>query len=174
VGLFYRHRVVKVREILNRLSGFSTPLGGVQWDPPALEIEAARRTLSYLEDRRVLYAPSSVEIPEHCIQSVLGIREHLTHELGQLRGDDLGPHLRAMRAACRKFLNALQALDARFDMLGSYMGFPEWVFLTALGELRGIFGVQIGQIAAMFNLDVEEPLAAILPIVDDNSDGIDH
>jgi hypothetical protein len=42
----------------------------------------ARRVISYLEDRRVLYNPTELEVPQHCIQSVLDIRHFLSHELG--------------------------------------------------------------------------------------------
>ena len=34
---------------------------------------------------------------------------------------------------------------------------------SALGEMRGTFGVHVGKIAAEFKLDVEDRLAEILP-----------
>jgi hypothetical protein len=34
-----------------------------------------------------------------------------------------------------------------------------WIFLSAIGELRGNFGVMIGQISTTYGLDVEEDLA---------------
>jgi len=158
---------LKFREIINRLSGFSTPLGGVQWEPAVLEVEAARRVIAYLEDRRVLYEESTAEMPDHCVQSVLQMRETLTHEVGGLKADgDLAPHLRAMRAACRKFLSVIGELDAEIQPFRHYMGYQEWVFLIALGEMRGVFGVQVGQVAAMFEFDVEDPLATIIPTAD--------
>ena len=35
--------------------------------------------------------------------------------------------------------------------------------LNAIGELRGVFGVMIGQIAKAYGLDVEDDLAQIIP-----------
>jgi len=65
---------VKFSEIANRLTGISTPLVGVSWQPTDLEVSAARRVIAFLEDRRVLYAPDSLEVPSHCVESVLEIR----------------------------------------------------------------------------------------------------
>ncbi len=55
----------------------------------------ARHVLAYLEDRRVLYAPWNLEIPEHCIDSILEIRHFLTDQLGHLddKDEDIAPHL---------------------------------------------------------------------------------
>ena len=48
---------MKFSEIAGRLSGFSTPIFGVQWEPPVIDRDVARRVISFLEDRRVLYDP---------------------------------------------------------------------------------------------------------------------
>jgi len=63
------------REIASRITGLSVPVFGVQWNPPDAERSAARRVLAFLEDRRVLFVPSEMEVPEHCVAAVLGIRE---------------------------------------------------------------------------------------------------
>jgi hypothetical protein len=46
---------MKFSEIANRLTGISTPLGGVSWQSSDLEVSAARRVIAFLEERRVLY-----------------------------------------------------------------------------------------------------------------------
>ncbi|HTW32545.1 MAG TPA: hypothetical protein VMD76_12760, partial [Candidatus Sulfotelmatobacter sp.] len=38
-----------------------------------------------------------------------------------------------------------------------------WTFYSALGEMRGTFGVHLAKIAAEFKLDIEDRLATILP-----------
>jgi hypothetical protein len=48
-----------------------------------------------------------------------------------------------------------------------------WTFGSALGELRGTFGVHVAKIAAEFKLDVEDKLAAILPANADADTGDD-
>ena len=49
-----------------------------------MEIAAARWVIAFLEDRRVLYAPEEMEVPSHCVQSVIEIRHHLSDVLGKL------------------------------------------------------------------------------------------
>ena len=87
---------MKFTEIANRLTGISTPFGGASWQPAELEVAGARRVIAFLEDRRVLYDPCQMEIPDHCVRSVIEIRHCLTEELGKLEGrTELSASLRA-------------------------------------------------------------------------------
>ena len=159
---------MKFSEIANRLTGISTPLGGVSWQATELEVSAARRVVSFLEDRRVLYAPDEMEVPSHCVHSVMDIRRFLSSELGKLdAGSEFAASLRAMRAACRKFLERV-GVDGREAVLyaNRHGHWASWTFYSALGELRGTFGVHLARIAARFRLDIEDNRAAILPAKD--------
>jgi hypothetical protein len=70
-----------------------------------LEITGARRVMGFLEDRRMLYEPSEMEVPSYGIHSVIEIRYRLRVGLGKQDGSsELAPSLRTMRAACRKVL----------------------------------------------------------------------
>lgn len=163
---------MRFKEVLARLTGLSVPIFGAQWNPPELEVTKARRILSYLEDKRVLYNPSELEVPRHCVDSVIDIRHFLTNEIADLpEKSALATQLRAMRAACRKFLDMLddrgpQIVDAAWRP-GHW---ASWHFSTALGELRGVFGIHVAQIAAEHGLDVEKELASILPLEDKEDD----
>lgn len=75
---------MKFSEMGRRLTGVTSPFFGVSWNPSEAEVTTARRVISFLEDRRVLYRPTEMEVPEHCIQSVLEIRRFLTVELSHL------------------------------------------------------------------------------------------
>lgn len=156
---------MKFQEIASRLTGFSTPVFGVQWNPPESQRAVARRVIAFLEDRRVLFVPSEMEVPGHCVQSILRIREFLTQELGGLDSDQpLAQSLRAMRAACRKCLATVEADDRRIIEFGAhYNHYASWIFNGAIGELRGVFGIHIATLAVAHGLDVEGDLASILP-----------
>jgi hypothetical protein len=167
---------MKFSEIANRLTGFSTPIVGVSWLPAELEVSAARRVIAFLEDRRVLYEPGQMEVPSHCVQSVLEIRHRLSDELGKLDSNsELAASLRAMRAACRKFLGRVGTDDRDVIHFANDHGhYASWTFYGALGELRGTFGLHLAKIAAAFKLDVEDNLASILPANADTDIGEDY
>lgn len=160
---------MKFKEVLGRITGFSVPVFGVSWNPPEPENLAARRVLSFLEDRRVLYNPHCLEVEGQCVQSVLEIRRFLTEEIGRLAdGSKLADHLRGIRAVCRKFLDDLR--DPRFGGRGLPTS-HEARFFTVLGELRGGIRLHVAAIAVMHGLDVKGDLASLLP--QENADDAD-
>ena len=159
---------MKFAEIVKRLTGISTPIFGVSWTPVESERMVAKRVISQLEDRRVLYVPSEMEIPSHCVSSVMEIRRLLTTAISDLSDDsELAKSLRAMRAACRKFLVTVSS-DERIIHFGAHQGhYESWHFNGAVGELRGVFGIHLAQVASRYGLDIEDELASILPVPDD-------
>ncbi len=142
-------------EIARRLTGFQTPLFGISWTPPASDRESIRKLITFLEDRRVLYQDHHREITPHVTRSVLEIRDELTRTLQELSEDSAAsPSIRAMRAACRRFL------DETTKWHRDYMEPPIWM---ALGELRGQFGLHLAQLCVKYGIDVESEIASILP-----------
>jgi len=155
---------MKFDEITSRLTGISCPIFGVSWNPPESERKIARRVIAFLEDRRVLFSPYDFEVPDQCIHSVIEMRHYLTTELqGIDAAHEIAQTLRAMRAACRKFLD-----DDPWH--GSPRGYASRHMLeNGLGELRGVFGIHVAKLSAEYGLDVEDDLAAILPSIDEES-----
>jgi hypothetical protein len=169
---------IKAKSLASRISGFSIPVigGGLQWTPTEPERETVRKLLSFLEDRRALYVDYCLEIEDQVAQSVLKIREELTKTLQALPegSKGVGP-LRAMRAACRKFLTEPHP---EFRNLARHT-YPLWErmdreggpgFFVALGELRAMCGAQIATLAFMYEIDVEPELASILPAEEEHGE----
>lgn len=158
---------MRFTQIMDRLTGFSLPVvgGGVSWRPSPSEAAIARRLITALEDRWVLYNPSEAEIPEHCVRSVIEIRQLLTATIRDAGSDgNLAKHAQGMRAACRSFLNRVQS--PQHDVLTfarDWGHWASWEFHDALGQMRALFGVHIAQIAVRYRIDVEDDLARILP-----------
>lgn len=151
---------VKFSKIAKNLTGISTPVFGVSWNPPESDRATVRKIITFFEDRRALYNPYNIETPLWVTQSVLEIRKELTNNLQKLdENPEISPHLRAMRAACRKFMN-----ETEMKKRGRHP-FPEDIF-TALGEMRAIFGIHIAQLCVKYGIDIEADLATILPIED--------
>jgi hypothetical protein len=148
---------LKGKAIASRLTGISTPVGGISWKPPVDEEDKARRLLTYLEDRRALHHAYDMEVGDYVVASILEIRKRLTEDLEEVnKSSILGESLTAMRAACRRFLDVNQKPRDRRHWLG-----PE--FISSLGELRALFGIHVARLACAYDLAVEKELASILP-----------
>ncbi len=169
---------VKRPEILRRLSsiGFTVPLigGGLSatlTPPSEAEAHRAARILTFLEDRRVLFDPTDMEIEEYAGRSVMEIRRFLTDELMHLdRKTVFAASLRGMSAACHQFLTRTQGsppADLSPVRRRRVDPWADQTFHQALGELRGRIGMHIAQLAAAHGLDVEGGLAGILPAADE-------
>lgn len=170
--------LVKAKEMMKRVSGFSIPLGwGVQWEPPARDRDTVRKLLAFLEDRRVLFNPYQNEFEDQVNASILTIREHCTEAVGQM--SEKAPavsSVRAIGAACRRFLDEPRP---SFDDIADGRRVPPmfWerhyhglrpgsdpaAFFTALGEFRAFVGTQIAILAATYEVDVQGELARFLP-----------
>jgi hypothetical protein len=144
---------IKFKELASRLTGVSIPVFGISWNPPESESKIIRDVLVYLEDRRALYNPFAHELEHEVAQSVLDIRKELTSAIRRLSADsNAAPLLRAMRSACREYLD-----ETRGHMPLMFS------FLTSLGKLRSLFGVNIAYLAIEYGIDIEGELASIVP-----------
>jgi hypothetical protein len=123
--------------------------------------DIARRVIIYLEDRRLLFGERHTEDQMHCVDSAIGIRNFLAQELTNAKpGKSLEASLRAIRAACRKFVEAAGPNDRNF----MYQDGPQTDrFSLALGELHTLVGLHLAVIANQYDLEVEDDLAQILP-----------
>ncbi|MFC2070040.1 DUF6650 family protein [Chloroflexota bacterium] len=153
---------INYKQIAKSLTGFSTPFFGLSWNPPESDRKIVQQLITFLEDRRTLYNPYNIETPIFVDQSLLEIRKELTITLQRV-GDnpEISPHLRAMRAACRKYLNEMS------NQKSPRYHFRDYEVFAALGELRAAFGIHIAQLAVKYGIDIEEELASILPIEDE-------
>ena len=154
---------------LNRINGISTPILGIQWVPPVLESSIVTHLFTFMEDRRVLYNIYEGEIPAHCTESVIKIRERLTEDMQQIGpSSELEATLSSMRASCRCLLDKVNKLDNEFKYR-SGTGF-DMEFFSALGQWRGIMGVHLAYLSAKYHIDVEQQLAGIFPPETRNDD----
>lgn len=151
---------MKYKEILASITGFSVPVFGVQWQPPAPEVRVARDLLRELEDRRVLYRPYEMEGAQHCLASVNDMRGSLTSAAQRLTSE--GPLLRQvqkLRRACRDFCDIIGSTkfgEAPLPVQQSLLN-------RELSKLRKTAGSVVGAIAVSYGLNVEDELASIIP-----------
>lgn len=145
-----------------RLTGGPTPLGGVQWERKDDDREIARRVLNHLADRRMLWKDFSAEIEEHCVASANRVREQIGMHLDNPEiGASLEQRLQLLRRLFRDFVDEVGPTGDNWDRHWSSVGTDP--LSMALGRLRGLVGIQIGELAAEYDLDVSEELATIVP-----------
>lgn len=145
-----------------RMTGASGPLGGGQWERKDDDQEIARRVLNLLADRRMLWKDFSLEIEEHCVQSANLARQ----ELGKhLDNPEISPQfarrVQLIQRLFRDFVDEVGPASVEWDREYRPMGTDP--LSVALGRLRGLVGMQIGELAAEYDLDVSEELATIVP-----------
>jgi hypothetical protein len=153
-------------EIARSITGISTPVFGVSWNPPKSKRDVVRRIVTYLEDRRALYEEQHMEYTPWVEESVLEIRKELTEVLKQCPEDEtLTEPIRAMRAACREFLNAAGPHGG-----GRHYHPRDAEMWIALGRLRGVFGLHLARLCAAYGVDVEPDLATIFPTTNEDTE----
>lgn len=132
---------------------------GAKWELGKTNRDIARRTIRFLEDRRLLFGqrgrhPRDVE---YCVRSAQEIRRFLGEQLQQHNpGAKLERALQEMRAACRRFIEV-----AGPDSRTAYAD-EAWFFVAA-GELRSTFGFYVAALADRYDLEVDDDLRQILP-----------
>lgn len=146
------------KDIAKTLRGFSTPFGGISWQPPENVRKVVAGLIAFLEDKRVLFYPYHMEFEMWVIESILNIREELNSLLQQYPDEpELSESLKAMAAACRQLLDLMNSGPRSMHR---YYEPDMWI---ALGQLRGVFGIHIARLCALFEIDVDEGLASIFP-----------
>lgn len=156
---------MRLQNVFQRITGFSTPFVGVSWNVSISEATRAKNIVNFLEDRRVLFNPDALEVPEHCVSSIIEIRHFLTESLNGLSDSSpLTANIKLMRGACRKFLDSAQRADRDIVRHANMHGhYASWEFYSALGDLRGVFGIALALISEAFYIDIEKDLSKILP-----------
>ncbi len=151
------------KEILRRVTGISSPIGGIQWDAPPPAVKIARDLITELEDCRVLYAPTDLENADHCVQSVDQIRKMLTEALKELEYQSpLDKQIRRMRKAARRFMDRVE--HQGFDSFAEPV--RDSILERELHELRHKFGDAIAEISVSYEVDVGNDLASTVPFDD--------
>jgi hypothetical protein len=133
----------------------------VNWEKVPGDEEVARRVITFLEDRRLLFGMRHSGDERYCVSSANEIRKALTDELAKAKpGRSLADSLRAMRAAARQFVDAAGP-EARYFSYRDPVGVDR--YSVALGELRVLVGLHVAVVSQQYGIDVEPDLARILP-----------
>jgi DNA-binding transcriptional MerR regulator len=143
-----------------KITGLSTPWVGVSWVEVDSDADIVRRVFTFLEDRRVLYEPLNAQLFMYVGPSVKDIREMLTKELATPpEAEQLASSLKEIRAALRKLNTDLEAIEHSGLVNPGEIRERQ---VLALGEARGRVNPILATLAAKYETDVEDELAAVL------------
>ena len=144
-----------------RITGVSVPWGfGVSWEYRESDATIARRVLTFLEGRRILYEPLNAQIFYYVGESATQIRDMLTQESSGSAGEQLTSLLKEIRRAVIEFKTKLERIE-QSERSGVGGDLREEKAL-ALGEMRGRVNPILALIAAKYEIEVEPELAAVL------------
>lgn len=136
-------------------------MGGLQWEFKDDDREIARRAVNSFEDRRMLWKDYSLEVEEDCVRSASEARRALG---ALIDSPDIGPdlvrQLKVCQAAFREFMDTFAGVDPREGHWRAYGTDP---LSMALGRLRALIGVQVGELREKYRLEVSPELASIVP-----------
>lgn len=94
-----------------RINSISTPIGGISWEEYITEKDRIRHLFLYLESKRILTNPISLEIVEQCVSSVLEIRNKLVEITMDVKFcDSTLSYVREMINACNVYLNSVNTM----------------------------------------------------------------
>jgi hypothetical protein len=145
-----------------RITGVSSAFGGAQWERKDDDGEIARRVLNLLGDHRMLWQDYSMEIQEHCVESADRARRELGAHLDNPEiGKELARRVQGLQKLFRDFMDEVGPHGQDWDRPRQPYGTDP--LSMALGRLRGCAGVQVGELAALYDLQVTDELATSVP-----------
>jgi hypothetical protein len=157
------HLCSTMREIMTyRPTGIGGFGFSINWEKEPGDEDVARRVVTFLENRRLLFGERHCEDELECVHSAIEIRNRLTDELAQAKpGKSLDGSIRAMRVAFREFVEAAGPGARNFMQRYGFPGMDP--FSTALEKLRTLVGLHLQVIADRYDINIEPDLAQILP-----------
>ena len=153
---------IRVRELDRPLTAFAK----VHAQPSPAEAQAVAGLIDMIGGSALfgehLLLP---EEQEKCYRAIGDLRR-LVGDNRELVGDDAvsAEVLTAMRAACRRYLDAAEAWDRQ---AGRRHAMPSYRFYQLLGAFRDVMGLYLWRLADMNDLDVDGRLAAFFPAARD-------
>ena len=172
---------VSFDDLKQTISGFSTPLFGVSYNPSEGEREIAKELISFLEKQKALYDPfiknilTYGEVPVYMVKYLLPASDQLSVFINKANDMEfLNTSITSMLVAFRKFFTTCQSIGVGFNFsLGKGILDQKnstcdraascYTFFVAIGELRGVFGEHIAKLLLAYGLDIDEKLAELLP-----------
>ncbi len=137
-----------------RITGLSTPFGGISWEYSEAEKKGVQELFFFLETKRILVNPIEMEIKQWCIKSTIEIKKKITELHSQY---DFSNHttdcMRSMIDACNNFLDKLGGVKETGILCKNDNGdWADSTFSSAMKQFRKTFRDNIKLLSSAYNL----------------------
>ncbi len=130
-----------------RLNGVSIPIGGISWEKCVTEKDRIQYLFFYLESKRILTNPMSMEVVDGCINSVLEIKSVLVEATKDIPFSENNLNsIRQMISGCNDFLNNINETDYPHLIYKNKDRWGDLRFDTAMKTFRESFRQPIKEI----------------------------
>lgn len=137
-----------------KITGVSTPFGGISWEYNENEKSAIRKLFIFLESKRLLVDPISMEFPDQCAQSAIEIKHFIVELLiGSPFSSETEKCLSSMINECNDYLNGLNSRKRNHIIYKNQNG--DWCddnFSIIMKEFRSIFRENIEILSNNFKI----------------------
>ncbi|MFR9545984.1 MAG: DUF6650 family protein [Rikenellaceae bacterium] len=136
-----------------KVTGLSTPFGGVSFDKKPTSKDRFSSLLLFLESKRILVNPIEMEKKEWCIQSVLEIKHFLIEITRDIKFKDKEMRIvRNMIDACNSYLDDVSPLKLPNIIFKSGEHWEDMSFDKSMKQLRKQFGEEIQMVEEIHKL----------------------
>lgn len=137
-----------------KITGFSTPVGGVSWEYTQTEKKGIEELFFFLEARRILTNPIEMEIKHWCEQSALEIKHKLTELLSKYDfSEQTIMCFRSMVGACNDFLDRLNNVKDTGIIYKNQNGdWDDITFSSAMKQFRAVFRDNTDKLSSVYNM----------------------
>lgn len=156
-------RSIKERFSGLKVTGFSTPIGGVQWTPPIDERQIIHRFLKQMADRRLIRHWHGGFEYASVVRSCETIRNNVTHTISELSPESPTiAKVETVRDAIHIFQNIIEEEypKSRYDYKNLHgEATPKTAIFEALAEMRRVVGGSLKVISDGFDLPLPDGIA---------------
>lgn len=137
-----------------KVTGLSTPFGGISWEYSETEKKGVQELFFFLETKRILVNPIEMEIKQWCIESAFEIKKKITEIYSQYHfSNHTTDCIRSMIDACNNFLDKIN--DVKETGIIYKNGNGDWVdstFSSAMKQFRKSFRDNINLLSYAYNV----------------------
>lgn len=142
-----------------KLTGISTPFGGLSWDKRLCEKDRIIFLFTYLESKRILYNPAEMEKKEWCINSILEIKDSLVEITKDIkfRAGTLAI-INNMIDTCNHYLDNVSTYELHGIIYKNGTRNTELSFYKSMNDFRDGMKTAIENFEQMYNIKFRKEL----------------